>query len=406
MQRYIYLVVFFLLTGIIVGQNTTYQDSVIYEVSAEDALFMRNQEVRYLIKLSASGGRLSLPKLQGELKLGTAFSLEYEGSPRLLTDRVNTSAVFGVGLGGRYYYNMVDKIKSGQQANNLSGEYIGVMAGVGIGFYFDLQDTIAVGLANGYSIAIGRQERYYKNEYFDFSLNLDYNRVDVFDSLLDSTMFRPGELDFSSVTLRTESVYGFAFTKSKAEERDLCAVINCYKDRKSGFKINRNNFFVLSRAASADGEIRWRFQLQPEIGYELKIAESSFSWTQTLETSFNFSNFNNNGLKRFGLSNFSYNYEIGGRYYYQMTEKILTGEQGNNLTGSYMQLYFRHRDNNQGSRAVGNIMIGGGVQKEVTNRLYFDLNLGLGARIYGRDGNTVFNYLEDFDLDFAVGYLF
>ena len=89
-----------------------------------------------------------------------------------------------------------------------------------------------------------------------------------------------------------------------------------------------------------------------------------------------------------------------------MTEKILTGEQGNNLTGSYMQLYFRHRDNNQGSRAVGNIMIGGGVQKEVTNRLYFDLNLGLGARIYGRDGNTVFNYLEDFDLDFAVGYLF
>jgi len=335
-----------------------YQDSVVYEL-AEDAIFMRNQETKFLLKIGNNPGV--------ELKFGDALSLELETLPRMLANRANEAAGLGAGLGARYYYQMANRIKADKQADNLSGEYVGVMAGLGIALFQDQQDSLVVGLARAYTVSVGRQERYYKNEYFDFSINLDFLRTDGI--FLNDNSIEP----FSSITLRTESAYGFAFAATKeVDPSTLCAVVQCHKDRKSGFKINRNNFFALTRSESIENTfIKFQLLLNPEIGYEFKIGETSFSIAQELSTSFNFANFNGNNVQGFGLQEFEYTYRIGGRYYYNMTERVLAGQQGNNLSGDYYQAFFKHKDDNQGSVARGSFLIGGGIQKEVVDRLYF-----------------------------------
>jgi len=104
----------------------------------------------------------------------------------------------------------------------------------------------------------------------------------------------------------------------------------------------------------------------------------------------------------FGLDNFQYGYSIGGRYYYKMKEKILSGDQGNNLSGEYFFGEFLHEGETASSKTRGLVMFGIGRQAEITGKLYMDINMGIGPKVYGNLNAAV----VDIDIDFAIGYMF
>lgn len=390
MQKIIHIVLAltFLSTASLAQESSMFADSVIY-ATPEDVAFMRDKDTRFLFKAGTDFGL--------ELKMGKALSFTAELAPDFLNNRINltldSTITIGAGLGARYYYKMANRIKAGKQANNMSGEYVGLSAGLGFAFnYASAIDTLDLGKTTGYSLSIGNQQRYLDFEYFDFSLNLDY-----------TTLTLENDISFSTITLRTESAYGLALgRRHNIDKSALCPVIKCYENRKSGFKINRNNFFSLSRSTNNENQdVRWSLDLNPRIGYEFKLGDSPFSIAQDLRTNFLFSNFEDGKVSSFGLERTKYSYALSGRYYFNMSRKILSGEQGNNLSGGYVQALFKHKydSGRLTNKNSGSVMAGIGRQNEIVNNIYMDISLATGFQIYN-------DFSLDLDLDFTIGYMF
>ena len=372
-------------------------DSIIY-ITPEDEVYMKDKQAKYLWKL---GNDLAF-----EFKIGKAFSMEIELFPDNFSNFDLNRFGLGVSLGTRYYYQMSRRVKAGKQASNLSGKYISLSLGPAISFVYNefTEDLISTGFM-GYSLGIGMQQRYLQYEYFDYRLSLDYNTIPLSGL--------PG--NGSSISLRTQSSYGFSLGKKHyVDKENLCPVIKCYTDRKSGFKIIRDNFFSLTRSSFNNNNTFWNLAFRPRIGYEFKIMNSSFSIAQDAGISLGFNNIKYEDSPMdytkgsFALNEGNYFYRVGGRYYFNMNRKILAGEQGNNLSGFYINLMFEHSGNwnsvpgQPSSSNRGSLLAGIGRQAEITGRLFLDAQATFGARLYG---STTFLSLIP-NLDFSIGYMF
>lgn len=385
MKQLFFTIIFHLVfvASIAAQSSNMWPDSVIY-VTPEDEVLMRDKQARTLLKIGSD--------LAFEAKVSKALSLNVELLPNFLTHEDNFG--LGYGVGARYYYKMADRIRSGHQADNLSGRYI--TANIGQSFNFSsLPDTSSFEAGWGASIGIGNQQRYLENEYFDFRLDLDYLSVADDDVLFSSETF----------SLRTKSAYGFVFGKKhEVDKSKICPLIKCYEDRKLAIKINRNNLFSLSRAEFASGNVNWNLRLRPRVGFEYKLGNSAFSVEQDISTLLHFSTMQGT-QSDFGLSSYKLSYTAGFRYYYRMKKKVLAGESGNNLNGSYCYTNFQHLYNYDRDPAEryknGSLLLGIGNQKEIINRIYLDAKFAIGVVMYGRDSSDLAG-----ELDFAIGYMF
>ncbi len=393
MKRLSTLLIVFLTAVTLYSQESgVAPDSIIY-ITPEDEVLLRDREAKYLIKLGSDAAV--------EFKLSKAWSLEFEIGPDNFG--VNIPDI-SFGLGTRYYYQMAKRIREGKQANNFSGHYFSAMLGQGFNFgnpQFD-PGTDATALTLGW----GTQQRYLQREYFDFGVFLDINKISA-----------PGISTVrNSFTLLTESNYGFVFGKKHdLNDENFCPVIKCYQDRKSALKINRNNFFQLSMDQLNGGDTYWFLRMRPRVGYEFKLGNSAFSIDQTIGSSLSFSNYfldlarPSIKLTSFELQRAVLTYEFSPRFYYRMMKKILAGEQGNNLSGSYTYLKFTHDETYNRVRASwtrkGSVWIGIGRQTTITGRLYFDAKLGIGPEIYNSETSKGIDSITG-ELDFVIGYLF
>lgn len=392
MYRLSILFIIILSAVALVGQEASIMlDSIIY-ITPEDEVLLRDKEAKYLAKLGSD--------ISFELKVAKAFSVELELFPNIISFTHDLE----FSLGARYYYQMASRIKAGKQANNFSGNYVSGMIGKGISFY-----PQRYGNRTAYILGIGTQQRYLQNEYFDFGLMIAYQS----NNTTRGTQ--------SLFTIFTESNYGFVFGKKhEINEANLCPVVKCYQDRKSAIKFNRNNLIYLSYAEFFDNSLV--FWLRPNVGYEFKLGDSAFSVNQELSTALIFATSGMRGITSLGLVNFDLTYSLAGRYYYRMKKKILAGEQGNNLSGSYMYAKFKNQylwDKGQISTGSnGSVLLGIGRQTRITGSLFLDAQLGIGPQIYGDvisliPGNVIspirdFNIISgvDIELRFAIGYMF
>lgn len=389
------LILYILAFGIVIlnGQDSgVISDSIIY-ITPEDEVLLRDREAKYLIKLGSDAA--------AEFKLSKAWSLEVElGPDNIILNKPDISFA----LGTRYYYQMAKRIKEGKQANNFSGHYFSAMLSRGFNFGDPILDP---GFdATAMTLGIGTQQRYLQNEYFDFGIFLDFQKYGI----------RGDPKLRNSFTLRTESIYGFVFGKKHDLNEDkFCPVIKCYQDRRSAFKINRNDFFLLNISQLYNTDTYWFVRMNPKVGYEFKIGNSPFSIDQSIGASFSFSSLYGSvdAIPALDLPSFSSSarttltYDIASRYYYRMKKSILSGEQGNNLSGSYIYLRFRHEEehnrNTKEWTSNGIALFGIGRQTTITGRLFLDAKLAVGPELYG---NNSTGRQIDGELEFVIGYMF
>ena len=185
-----------------------------------------------------------------------------------------------------------------------------------------------------------------------------------------------------------------------------CAVINCYENKKSSFRINTLNLFSLSRVVRlVDINSFWTLGIRPNLTYEVKVLNSSFSVAQELIASLNFSTeefVEAPGFELGFLRNRSFTYEVGPRYYYKMKKRILEGSGGNNLAGPYLFGRLHHTEFR--TRQDGFLEFGIGNQREILGRLFMDISIYGRGRIYGE--KRFADILDSpIGIDFKIGYI-
>ena len=400
MKKPIYTLFFFLVWGASVFSQTFQEampDSVIYLTPEEEA-FMIDKETKSLFKFYPNAtSLLDVATRQPfsfafEQKISSAFSVSLlAGFPRTVTLQALTGQLWkGThwrgGLELRYYYQMPGLIKKNKQANNLSGNYFGIKYERGI---TSSKDQANSEYFNFFNIVYGTQKRFLNRGFIDFSIRLGNTQSYRNHPLLANGKYWVRDNFYLSAGIKA----GIALGKNYKMSEDLvCPIFKCYSNRKSAFKINLVRNWSFGRSDSYPGsnfEDAWYVSLSPNISYEFKIAKSPLSFDQDLDVNVFFSSarFATPG---FGMSSYSLKYHAGFRYYHGMRNRIRKGKSGNNLSGFYSfarakleqassgYTYYRFNDVLFSERIIQKELeaqVGIGYQKEVLERLYFDLGI-------------------------------
>ncbi len=371
-------------------------DSVIYLTPVEEA-FMIDKETKSLFKIYPFGSSLVNVATKQTLSFafekkvsnGLSFSLlaNFPQSARIrdFNGQLEKGLHWRGGLELRYYYKMPGLIKKNKQANNLSGNYFGAKYernwSSGKGVY-------VFGNSNYYNIAYGIQKRFLNRGFLDFSVRLGNNQLYESVQRATGTQLEIRNYFYLSAGIKA----GLALGKNYKMSDDLvCPIFKCYSNRKSAFKINVLRTWSIGRRDSFVGGNTWHISVNPNISYEIKVANSPLSFDQDLEVSLYFSNSRTN-TPDFGLRYYNLRYHAGFRFYHGMRNRINKGQSGNNLSGLYS--FARAKlERSTSWRFEKNLdtglyhlvefitkeveaQIGIGYQKEVLERLYFDLGIG------------------------------
>lgn len=378
MKNYIFFLICLLGSSItLLAQESKYQiDSVVYITKADKARLI-DKQAKFVFKSNLT---VEL-KIAKDVSLIPFFDLRYK---RL------------IGIESRYYYNMRKRINQGLQSNNVSGPYVSIFGAAG-----ERRNTSDSQVPEeGYSIGmrLAQQQRILNKEYYDIGISIEHSHK----SLIDSP-------DISSDQIRIDlfANYGFMFGKKYDIDSDSkCAYLRCYSNRKSAWRVNLKDLASLSGTFSdTNQDAGWIFYMRPNITYERKIANSSFSIEQEI-----------NSLVRFGqedsflfliddlslLFSNRLTYKIGGKYYYNMKKRIREGKSGNNLSGMHFILRANHTI--QKDRMDGFIESGIGYQKELMGNVFLEVSAIYKGRTYGdRYMSRTLNF--PLVLDFRISYI-
>lgn len=357
----------------VTAQNSINRDSMVYLTEEEEA-FRLHQETKYLLKL--------LP-LAYERKISKSVSLSALMYRSAIGSDVLISNNFGLGLEGRYYYQMKKNIETGKQANNLSGNYISVAGFGGISLLIDRsQDTLALDISPSYgmTIGIGNQKRLYDYFYWDSGFQVEFLR---------ST--RGSEIDeFTSITLSRKSRLAISFGyRKKSSPKDAFPKIKVHENNNYSLRYLDGNNIALTRLANSnDFEDHWQFTIIPTIVSELKIAETSFSLINDVKARINFSTLDTENVNIEQARKPLYRLRMGGRYYYKMKKRIREGKGGNNFTGAYISTMLSYQNTSDLSGNLLFALAGWGYQKEVGKKFFLNFDISIPIRISG-DGLAV-----------------
>ncbi len=331
--------------------TTHQQETTFFEkeatVSAPDSVFQTHEETKELWKVDLMGLLLRPPsildgkiyfnnsiRLDYEKKIGKAFSLNSNlgfsySFQRFLGNESENFFGVGIGIQPRWYYGMKKRITSGDQANNLSGNYIGLgidyneVRGGGtkrwgitdIGLKYGIQRRI---FGRGFiDIQIGPQFTFRE---FSYKGQNGETRIEKNDSWLLTSQVKLG------------FVLGQSNLSLEAEKR--CDVFQCFEERKGIFKLDLLN--ALNMSFDTDQSVIGTVNL----AYEFKVApawsiNNEFNLTYFFKTN-NFPNGDNLFLS-LGLT-------TQARYYYDLKNRIAQGKSSNNLTGNYVALQAKTSD--------------------------------------------------------------
>jgi hypothetical protein len=319
-------------------------------VDARSRLFRLQEPVRAMLKINLitqlvvgavdRNGQLGLRSLPGginlnlgaERKISPAFSLDagmrlQVFSPGALSPvSASPNRWFGyvqARLEPRWYYAMRRQIREGMQADNLSGNYLGLE--LSSSWLRDQPGGYQLGLALNYGI----QRRLFGWGYFDLGYGLGFVRAP------QSAFFRGGNVLFTRPRLRLGLVRVRPQPGDTPDE--YCEALRCFREERRLWKTDLLNLFDLY----ADNRAQ-TLTIRPYLAYERKIGASPFSVNTEL--------FGQTGLGRYALGfgdasaeNYRYRFASAGlqvqpRWYFNLKRRIALGRSGNNLSGMYLGL--------------------------------------------------------------------
>jgi hypothetical protein len=208
---------------------------------------------------------------------------------------------------------------------------------------------------------------------------------------------------------------GLAFTRDrqKLDFDKLCPVLKCHAADRFLLKSNLADIISLTT-------IRRIFigSVYPNIAAEFKLGSSPFSINTQVGSRVEYAT--SWSLDYMNIFTLSPRALIEGRYYYNLKRRILTGKTGNGLSANYVsagamfsgeyQIFQNAGYRSNLSHAFAGVIVSTGIQRLISNHLYFDLNVGLA---YGVENNvdSVNNTNENenktiFNMGIAIGYRF
>lgn len=356
MKTNFFFLIFILCSTIGLAQDfSESQDSIIY-LTNNDEVFLLDKKTRIAVKTTP---------LSVEAKIGKAFSI--------IPQIEHLSNVNYFAVEGRYYYQMANRIKAGLQANNISGRYISAL--------YHRRET---------RLSYGFQQRVMNRCYIDLGLRL--SRFERVRQIPHTT----------AISLSTYANFGLIIGKKHSIDPDkVCSVVRCHSNRKNAWRINLSRLLSITREGGSPNENGsfWSFELNPEITFEQKILNSSFSVESYIQGDWRFNTINNTN------SNNSATVSVGVKYFYEMSRKILKGKSGNNLSGNFFFLrnvHIQFEGDNYGATEFGY-----GYQQELVNRLFFEAAIFGRVRNYGLKNDSRLGLRdEDIGVDFTLSYIF
>ncbi len=330
---------------------TTHQQEIAFfekeaTVSAYDFVFQNYEETKELWKVDLMGILLRPPsiaygfvyfdnsiRLDYEKKIGKAFSLNSNLGFSYSFHRFFENGgenIFGAGIGiqPRWYHGMKKRITSGDQANNLSGNYIGL----GI----DHHETRRAGIKRlgitEIGLKYGIQRRIFGRGFIDFQIGPQLRIRNIELSEEQPTGFEV-QNKFWAFTSQVKIGFTLGSPDFSMDADKKCDVFQCFEEQKSMFKLDLLNIFNLGSFNSVytSGQINF--------AHEFKIAPS-FSIQNGLSIYYFFAE----SIEDTVTGSFSPNYalsfsvETEGRYYYDLQKRIASGKSANNLSGNYFAL--------------------------------------------------------------------
>lgn len=357
-----------LYTTSLLGQSSYAPDSVKY-VTEEDIAYKLHEETNYFFKLAP---------LAYEHKLGEAFSLSaVMKSSSVLNDNF-LSGNLSLGIEGRYYYQMKERVKAGKQASNLSGRYISITPKVGFGVNsLNNNNTLIYGLAYGANLAWAEQNRIYDYFYWDSGIEFSYTELD--------NNFSTG--DFTVLSLFRKSDFGVVFGgggKFIPDKTNTQPQMKVNVNERFALRIIDNNNYSVSRITREGlDDPFWQFLAIPNIISEVKLGNSAFSIVHDFTARVEFSNYQNGVKSDFEADRVLYSLKMGTRWYYKMKSNVLAGKQGNNFSGGYVVANFAHNNTIEKGSDLFFVTAGWGYQKEVGKKFFINVDLTIAALVDG-----------------------
>ncbi len=374
-----------------------YADSVKYLTEAEE-FTMQDKETKFLFKTSP---------LSYERKISTAYSISVLIGSSTMTNEIVGGDSFlnaDIGLEGRYYLEMDDRVKAGQQKSNLSGNYISLIGFAGFGVSFDEDrdagNRLSTGRSSGFSLNLGSQNRIHDQFYWDQGLTLEFYD---FAGNLD-------QAEFSAISLTRKSNFGLAFgSKSKADtDAAKLPTVKVHVNRFFSLRVDRNSNFSITRFVNFNNqEDHWKMNFRPRINSELRIGKSPFTVYQEFRSLLRFSDIENGVKGKLSAERILYSYRVGGRFFYKMKNKVLRGKSGYDFSGPYFSTSFQHSNTAVSGHNLGHVLGGWGYQLEVGSNMYLDLGIKIPVKIYGDPvptTNTGIYNLSNSVLEFKIGH--
>ena len=309
-------------------------------VDARSRLFRLQEPVRAMLKVNLitqlvvgavdQNGQLGAPLVGGinldlgaERKISPAFSVDAGMRLQVLSGTLSPTSQsrwFGylqARLEPRWYYQMKRQIREGMQADNLSGNYLGLE--LSSSWFRNQPGGYQMGLALNYGI----QRRLFGWGYFDLGYGLGFARAP------QSAFFRGGSVLFTRPRLR------LGLVRVRPQPGDApdayCEALRCFREERQLWKTDLLNLFDLYADSRAQ-----TLTIRPYVAYERKIGVSPFSVNTEL--------FGQAGLGRYVFGeNYRYRFASAGlqvqpRWYFNLKRRIALGRSGNNLSGMYLGL--------------------------------------------------------------------
>lgn len=307
-------------------------------VDAQNRLFRLQEPVRSMLKINLTTqigigaadrtGQFGLASqdrginldLGAERKLSPAFSVDAGMRLQLLAPGHSESyrwfRYLQTRLEPRWYYGMQRRIREGLQADNLSGNYLGL----------ELSSTFSRDLTEyqfGMALNYGIQRRLFGWGYFDLGYGLGIVRSPR------SVFSRGGNVLFTRPRLRL----GLVRTRPRpgAAPDEYCEALRCFREERSMWKVDLLNLLDLYSDSRSQ-----TLAIRPYVAYERKIGASPFSVNTEL--------FAQAGLGRYAFGE-TYRYRVAStglqlqpRWYFNLKRRIALGRSGNNLSGMYLGL--------------------------------------------------------------------
>ncbi|MEL6864444.1 MAG: hypothetical protein AAFP19_08500 [Bacteroidota bacterium] len=279
----------------------------------------------------------------------------------------------------RWYYQMKKRILNGQQANNFSGNYLGLRLAKGFEFDFDNRTTIGESeslIWPSTELTFGLQRRIMRRSFIDFNVGTGFGEVANFQFNSDGQFVRAVNYEWIfNYRVKLGIILG-AKIKEQANGA-YCEFFKCYQEEKLLFKIDLLNVIRHMDAHQQTGNLYF--------GLERKLGLSPFTFN--LEAFWNYNFINPDYFPERTSSRMAIGLAVEPRYYHDLKRRIAQGLSANNISGSFVGLHveiaeqqFRSNSGFNSTEQWIQINPMAGIQKRIFDKGYFEFKAGLGVR--------------------------